>query len=702
MGGPNSMGVMAAAASPGGGGGPNSMGGMAAAAAASSGSGSGSRIDPMNGIRVSHIDPATSTAMILYQPFDRTAPIPESNEGTTANAEREAIRARVSDSAILKTFLRLLIVGAVEVPIIGGRYLISQILSTMEKNNRTPSTLLDAIRISPDIQKSDISYEHPLFQALKTEAAKPRPEIDAGTIAAGIEAYTIGLQSFRATYNMLLSFNELMNTYPPLRPQTNSGPRNAAAAVSMIPAGIAGKECDLVKKYMIFVYYIRKKYMIRSAFSEDWASIDSDISSAFMKNAPKGMIVSLLEMIKLRKPVPQGARNVSRYTFRGAQVTLVSQNEMRLINGIISNIAQNESLCTDPELKIKFSQFLTMTEMDVAQIVPERRLAFEEYVKGLISKATSGAGGPKSAIEMALGGTSGRNVRPVFDLAAQKRVAAEAAARAAEAAAAAEGIMGGPVIPSFARQTGRALGLGLGGAAVGVARTGISAASSGAMAAGSAAAQTGRNFARGVGEGFEPVSTLISNATELLKRYGGITAVGVRTLGYGIVGVYNKSGMLITKLRQRAGGAAGGPVEYMDIGLEPGNIMPGPGNWGGEVAPSSASSAGSGGGTNTARIAGEKRKREEETSEERAAIMAGIPEGQQPLPAKRQELVTRESIAANAANAAAKAAAMRDEGKGNQGGGYRRTRRAAKRHSRRIVHHKKKQTRSRKRVTRRR
>ena len=467
------------------------------------------------------LDPATSTAMVLYQPFEQPSPgaVPDLN----VPANQTATATQPITSNIVKLLLRELIFGTLRVPVAGGRYLISQILKTVEERNRTPSTLLEVIRSNPAVRLNEIQYSHELLGVLRSEAAKSSPGIDANTLALAITTFEIGLETLTATFNMLASFNELMNTYTPLRSVQSSGPATAAVGMNMAPAGYGGKECDLLKKYMIYVYYARLKFKKRGIFSEEWADIDREIRLRYeSKEATQSILKWLASKVSsafgIKKTGPLPKRNVSIYTYRGAPLaTLISENEMRLINGVISNILQNDFVCTNPELKVLFSQYLVMTEMDVAKVVPATAPAFTLFVKDLINKSLGG-GMARSVLAEAISGMSRRNFKPLFNLkdvetqlALQKKTAKAAAeAAAALAQSHADGMLGGPLETSVYQRIGQTLGLAFGGVAAAGALAGYDAASAAVARTGTAVTNALSDLFRGAREGIAPVGVLFS------------------------------------------------------------------------------------------------------------------------------------------------------------------------------------------------
>jgi hypothetical protein len=756
-------------ASSGGGGGAGSTGsgsaaGAGGAAAGGGGGGSGSGGEYV-GMVPRDVDPS-AYQMVLYDPYvsfvaERDLREPANRVGTTEAAAAAAAETAAAAAAAptpeaaaaarqgalnnkaLQLFLRLLLLGLVEVPALAGRAAITKILKTLADYTRTPGTLLEAIRTTSDLVSADLEYQYVVLERLRAAQKVRRPDVNIGTITKAIEALEAGLTSYMATFRMLSSFNEVTQRYKPLPlPQYSSGRQTLAAGANMETPDIGGYECTLLKNYMIFVYYIRMKGRIRARFAERWSSLPLEIRRQFEVEQP-GLFARFLTMIGIGQQSGSTtgrlpSRQPSVHLVRGNPVTLISQNEMRLVNGIISNILQNEANCEDSGLKARFNQYLTMTEMDVAQIVPERKAEFEGYVQSLIADATGGASGPPSPLELALRpATAGRNVRGALNISAHKKAAsaitaAEAAAAKREAAARVAAALASEE-EATAASGGRLSTAGLAGAAAG--RTFVdavflpgnaaAAAARGAKTLVSYATAPGRAaaaFTKGAKEGaigalakrVGDFNNVLPAGTNVLGPAGGRTGGGggattgswtpyLTTLEAGAAGIRDARAAA-------AAAAAAAPLPAASSGGAGGGV---PG-WGGSPTPppsllasSSAgglrgpgvrgSAAGSGGGVEgkNQRIAGGKRKAGNiEATPLTPEIAAGpnylAVEGEGEVGEGDAEKKLR-VFDPNGAN-------------GSQGGGYRRTRRAAKRHSRRHrIIHKKKQTRvNRKRVTRRR
>jgi hypothetical protein len=699
--------------------------------------------------RLEQVQTVTATTSIVL--YTGSGAPRETVPAINATSVREAARAAAGAPAIdnengidNNAALRAIFIALATPAVAGwklGSYAILRLFKYIdakieEKNKREaaaiPRTLLDGIRKGIINTRADVKYNHDLLEAIRGQVhldPSKRDITDVGVLNVALSALEAGEAVTTAAFELMNAYNNLMKETPLPTPETDGGASIIATGMDMTPVTLHAFKCDLLRRYMIFVYYARLKATIRAEFTEEWSTMESNIRGLFERNKgnPQGFLSSLVGYIRsiwnTNPALPR--RSVSYYTAQGKKLeSLISRNEIYLINGLINLFVETVGSCSKiTTLKQDFKTYLTNVEMDIPQIIAGGTTTidgiaytFEQYVKGVLEQvAKKSSAANTRGIGVGMRGPGG-SVRTMFNTAGARTAAAAkaaAAAAAAEEARAVNAMPGGPSLHLGAEAAGQWVGTALAAPAIGAQALGTGLRTvAGAVGSGmSTAAETAAAAGRGFGAGVQP----IANAFRTAASGAGQVALGTAAaLGYDSYGHLISPTMFGEPTRSPSINPNQQYREMLAAQQAAAAQRTGGGGGGGAAMPAAASTgAGSafvlGRPTNTSGYSKEERKaynagkkkqnaEAERRREERARVLyqrraAGAPVvGTGPLSAVPRPELGNSDNSDNSYN----------EITNNQGGGYRHTRRAAKRHSRRhrIVHRKKTRV-NRKRVTRR-
>ena len=324
---------------------------------------------------------------------------------------------------------------------------------------------------------SKVTYEHILSKlSLRDEmrgVKDRRGNNDLWTAASA--AQVANNSTITSAISLFKSYSRLAAAYP--RPTDTDG-------ASLVAAIIDADECNFIKNFFLFNYWLHKKYAARAQLRLFAGAIEGPLLDSILTQEQTSFLGKLASLFKKTSPIALIAANTSRMGAGGSDFAgLINKEDWRIMNSVAANILANSGIVVCGDFIRRIRTCMTVREVGAADI----RVAdggeelYDDIIKSINKSAAPNRTGGGVNADEALGRLTSRTINRDAQLQEQAEAGAEKR-RSEHASAAAQGILGGAI--SFSPATLAAAGI----------TYGVKAAASGAKAA-------GEGILRGVGIG---------------------------------------------------------------------------------------------------------------------------------------------------------------------------------------------------------
>ena len=400
--------------------------------------------------------------------------------------------------------------------------------------------------------KLKISYEHLLSKLVIADEMKGVKDRygnnDLWTAASA--AQVANNSTITSAISLFTSYRRLAIAYP--RPTGTDG-------ASLVDAKVDADECNFIKNFFLFNYWLHKKYAARAQLRLFAGAIDELLLNQILTLPQRSFLSQLATLFRKPAPLSLNAANISRMSAGGSDFAgLINKEDWRIMNSVAANILANSGIAVCGDFISRMRTCMTVREVGAAviRVAEGGEALYDDIVASLTTSAAPNRTGGGVNAEEALGRLTSRAIDRAALL--QEQAEAEAEKRESEAAAAAaEGMLGGNVSfgpfnkalkaaqaaaggATAATKTGfQGVGMGLGGGAALLVQAPFAPRAVGSALA-SGAGAVGRALLSGAQE--VAVNPAVAGATGAFKKLGGKGAVN--TLEQVFVPPFNLSSAL--------------------------------------------------------------------------------------------------------------------------------------------------------------